>query len=152
MPDYIRWLRGQVGSAPVQLNFAAGCVCAGERVLLQRRADLTAWGFPGGAMELGESAEQAAVREIGEETGLVVRVDSLLGVYTRYRQHYPNGDVAQPITVFFRCTPIGGHLRTDDPETLDLRYFPLTDTPPLFSPQHRDALSDLAAGRSAVFR
>ncbi len=152
MADYIRWLRERVGSAPIQLNFAGGCVCDGDRVLLQHRADLDAWGFPGGAIELGESAEEAAVREIGEETGLTVRVDSLLGVYSRYEQRYPNGDVAQPITVFFRCTPTGGHLHANDSETLDVRWFDLHQTPTLFSPQHRDALADLTAGRSGVYR
>jgi 8-oxo-dGTP pyrophosphatase MutT (NUDIX family) len=151
-PNYIRWLRDKVGSAPVQLNFAAGCVCDGDRVLLQRRADLNAWGFPGGAIELGESAEEAAIREISEETGLAVRVDSLLGVYTKYEQRYPNGDIAQPITVFFRCTPIGGRLHGGDTETLDVRYFNPHEMPPLFSQQHRDALADLSSGRSGVFR
>ena len=60
--DYIRWLREKVGHDLVFLNFAGGCI-RNERgeVLLQRRADRDLWGFPGGAMELGESAPAAAV-------------------------------------------------------------------------------------------
>jgi len=151
-PDYIRWLRGQVGTAPIQLNFAAACIRDGDRVLLQQRADHRAWGFPGGAIELGESAAEAVIREVHEETGLEVRVESLLGVYTKYQHTYPNGDVAQTITVFFCCTPVGGLIHDGDAETLQLQYFPIDSTPPLFNEQHRDARADLLAGRSGVYR
>lgn len=152
-PDYVRWLRSRVGSQLIQLNFAGACICDREQVLLQRRADHDAWGFPGGAIELGESAQEAAIREAREETGLHITIESLLGVYTKYQQRYPNGDVAQPITIFFRCTPVGGCLTSaGDDETLRLQYFPLDRTPPLFNAQHSDALTDLRARRSAVFR
>jgi 8-oxo-dGTP pyrophosphatase MutT (NUDIX family) len=152
-PDYIRWLRGRVGSEPIQLKFAGTCICDGDQVLLQLRADHDAWGFPGGAIELGESAAEAAIREAREETGIDIKIESLLGVYTKYEQSYPNGDVAQPITIFFRCVPVGGRLTSaDDHETLRLQYFPLEQTSALFSAQHRDALADLRADRSSVFR
>lgn len=153
MADYIRWLRGRVGAAPLQLNFAATCVREGDRVLLQRRGDHDAWGFPGGAIELGESAAEAAIRETREETGLDVEIVNLLGVYTKYEHTYPSGDVVQPMTVFFRCRPTGaGSLQSDGIETLELRYFPVHDLPDLFNPQHEDAATDLRAGRSGVFR
>ena len=134
------------------LNFAAACVLQDGEVLLQRRGDDGNWGIPGGAMELDESAEEAALREVAEETGLQIRVDALLGVYTKYRHVYPNGDVAQPVTMFFRCSPIGGELRTSDNETLDLRYFPMGSIPPLMSQQHEDAINDLRANRQGVYR
>jgi mutator protein MutT len=152
MAGYIRWLRDRVGPGLIQLNFAAACVVDAGRVVLQRRADHNAWGFPGGAIELGESVEDAVVREVREETGLEVRVDGLLGVYTKYEQSYPNGDVAQPMTVFCRCAPVGGYLGTANDETIEARYFPLGDVPELFSAQHQDALADLIADRSAVLR
>lgn len=152
MPGYIRWLRARVGRDPVRLNFAAACIRQGDRILLQRRGDHDGWGFPGGAIELGESAEEAVIREVREETGLVIRVVGLLGVYTKYQHTYPNGDTAQPITVFFRCVPLGGHLRHDNSETLGLRYFPLGEIPVLFNQQHQDALADLEADRHSVFR
>ncbi|MFH9969408.1 NUDIX hydrolase [Streptomyces mirabilis] len=152
MSDYIGWIRSRVGNSPIQLNFAAACVVTEEGVLLQRRGDDGAWGFPGGAIELDESAAEAAVRETEEETGLRVRVDSLLGVYTKYRHSYPNGDVVQPITMFFHCSVVGGQLGSQDGETLELWYFPLSQVPPLTNSQHQDALSDLSLGRHGVFR
>ncbi len=62
---------------------------------LQKRQDNGQWGFPGGAMELGESAEQTVLREVLEETGYIVQVDDWQGVYTQYDYTYPNGDEAQ---------------------------------------------------------
>jgi mutator protein MutT len=152
MPDYIRWLRDRVGREKIQLNFAAGCVLDGDRLLLQRRSDDGTWGFPGGAVELGESAEEAVVREVFEETGLIVRAVNLLGVYTKYEHVYPNGDRTQPIAVFFRCSLVGGEPAMRDGESLELRYFPLNNVPPLVNPQYQDALEDLRAGRRGVFR
>jgi 8-oxo-dGTP pyrophosphatase MutT (NUDIX family) len=152
MPDYIQWIRKYVGHEPIQLNFAAACVVQHGAVLLQLRRDDGRWGFPGGAIELGESAEEAVLREVAEETGLEVRVESLLGIYTKYSHVYPNGDVVQPMTAFFRCVPASGRLQPGDDETDALRFFPLSDVPPLMSAQHDDALTDLRADRIAVFR
>lgn len=86
MPDYIRWIRSKVGREKIFINCAGGWVEDEQgRVLLQKRSPTgEVWGFPGGVMELGESAETAAIREIREETGLEVEVTALLGVYTNY--------------------------------------------------------------------
>ena len=81
--NYIQWIRSKVGHEKVILVFAGGCLfddCG--RVLLQRRGDSGKWGFPGGAVELGETPEETAVRELKEETGLDVEVESLIGIYT----------------------------------------------------------------------
>jgi 8-oxo-dGTP pyrophosphatase MutT (NUDIX family) len=157
--DYIGWIRQLVGHEEIILNFAAACVldADGRRVLLQRRSDDGSWGFPGGAIELGESAADAAVRETSEETGLDVEITDLLGVYSNYRHRYPNGDRAQLITVFFVCCSseepgvgIDGGLSG---ETLELGLFELAAPPdPLVNTQHRDALDDLRAGRRGVYR
>ncbi len=146
-------MRSQLGSQPIQLNFAAGCIVdADGRVLLHRRSDDGKWGVPGGAIEYGEKAHDAVVREVKEEVGLVVEVVDLLGVYTGYEHTYPNGDVTQPICVYFRCRALDGAAPVAGDETLDVGYFDLSELPELSSVQHRDALDDLAAGRSGVYR
>lgn len=110
-PNYISWIRQRVGPELIFLNFAGGIVCnEHDEVLLQRRGDSDAWGFPGGAMELGESAEETAIREIYEETGLVVKIEHLIGVYTKYSHHYSGGDKAQTITFFFNANLSEGNL------------------------------------------
>ena len=154
MPDYIRWIRDKVGHADIILNFAGGCVRDAEgRILLQKRAgEVEAWGFPGGAIELGESAENAAIREIFEETGLHVRVDDLIGVYSDYYAVYRNGDRAQTIVIAFYCSVIGGELDDANNETDALKFFTPKDIPPLFFPQHTDILSDILANKRGVYR
>ena len=71
------------------------------------------WGLPGGAMELGETIEAAAVRETFEETGLRVQPDALLGVYTGDAHTYANGDVVQSVVVVLTATPVEGRLTED---------------------------------------
>ena len=142
--DYIKWIRSKVGHEKIILTFAGGCVFnrKGE-VLLQRRADSNKWGFPGGAIELGETPQMAAVRELKEETGLDVEVSGLIGIYTEFDMEYPNGDKAQSIMVAFELTVVGGELSCDKDETVELKYFPLDDMPTLFCKQHEDLLHDI---------
>jgi len=49
-------------------------------ILLQRRRDTRQWALPGGAMDIGETASQCAVRECKEETGIEAEVTGFLGV------------------------------------------------------------------------
>ncbi len=154
MHDYIPWIREKVGHDQIFLN-VAGIIVFDEldRVLLQKRSkDRDQWGFPGGVMELGESAAEAAIREVREETGLDVRIDSLLGVYSKYFHRYPNGDQAQPIAIAFTGSIIGGELFVDGKETFDLRFFELNEVPKLFNSQHNDMLDDVRNQRAGVYR
>ena len=99
--NYIKWIRSKVGQEPIILNFAGGCIRNDNgEILLQKRKDKNVWGFPGGAIEIGESAQETAIREIKEETGLDVFPKKMIGVYTGYFDEYPNGDKAQVISIF----------------------------------------------------
>ena len=103
--------------------------------------------YQGGALELGETLEAAAVRETREETGLDVRPDELLGVYTGPLHTYTNGDVVQAVVVVLTATQTGGNLSADGSETVDLRWFTFNDLPtPIFGP-HEPILDDLRQGR-----
>lgn len=151
--EYIKWLRDKVGHECVILNFAGACIRDEHgRFLLQKRGDNQLWGFPGGMMEVGESAAETAVREVKEETGLDIRVQNMIGYYSKYFHEYPNGDKAQTIFVFFDCSILGGEIEVDGTETLDLKFFHVEDLPPLFHQQHIDALDDLLHNRKGVYR
>ena len=142
--DYIRWLRSKVGHERVILTFVGGCIFNAQgEVLLQKRGGSGMWGFPGGAIEPGETVQEAAVREIREETGLEVQADRLIGIYTDPDMTYPNGDRAHSICIGVEFTVSGGELTCDGNETLALQYFPLDCVPPLFCSQHERLLRDI---------
>lgn len=142
--NYIQWLRSKVGHGKVILTFAGGCIFneKGE-VLLQRRGDSNKWGFPGGALEIGETPQAAAVREAKEETGLDVEVGRVIGVYNDLDIRYPSGDRAQSVVIAFELKAVGGELFCDQEETLELRYFSKDEKPELFTKSHEDLWRDI---------
>lgn len=142
--DYIKWIRSKVGHEKVILVFTGGCVFDERgRVLLQKRGDSGNWGFPGGAIELGETPENAAIRELKEETGLDVVVNSLIGIYTDSDMRYPNGDQAHSICIVYELKKIGGKLKCDNLEALKLKFFDIDEMPVMFCKQHEEIKVDL---------
>ena len=144
--DYIQNIRKKVGKDKIILNFTCGILSQSGKILLQKRADKGTWGLPGGAIELGESALEALVREFYEETGINVRVEKFLNVYTKYSDSYPNGDEAQVITMLYLVsseTSISTNFYTSD-ETLKLGFFDYREIQniTIVNQQHRDMIND----------
>lgn len=79
-------------------------------ILLQRRRDTGQWALPGGAMDIGESPAECAVRECAEETGIVAEPVGLLGVYSppRHVVAYSDGEIRQAYEVTVLGRPVGG--------------------------------------------
>ena len=126
--EYMRSLRELIGSRPVLAPGVTAIVLndAGH-VLLQRRAEDGRWGLPGGQLEPGEAPAQAVVREVYEETGLLVRPERLLGIFggnQNFRITYSNGDVVEYMIATFACRLVGGQLEARDGESLELQFFP----------------------------
>ncbi|MEU8326673.1 NUDIX domain-containing protein [Nonomuraea sp. NPDC048881] len=151
MDSYLTWLRARVGTDPVILTCAVACVLDEGRLLLQKRPD-GRWGLPGGFMDLGESLMETAARETKEETGIDIEIGELLGVYSKYFDEYPSGDRAQVVTAAFVASPAGGVAQADNIESLEVRWVPLGELPPMFNSQHQDVVDDLREGRRNVFR
>lgn len=83
---------------------------AGE-ILLIRRTDNGNWSLPGGAMDLGESLGEAAMRETLEETGIETRLTGVSGLYSDPRhvlEYTSNGEVRQEFSIVFTAEMIGG--------------------------------------------
>ena len=154
MSDYIKWIRSKVGKETIILNFSGACIINEDgEILLQKRSEHDdIWGLPGGAVEIGESIEESAIREIKEETGLDISIEYLIGVYSKYFTEYPNGDKAQSICYFFKGNVTRGDLNIDKKETFDLKYFPKDKLPNIFVKQHTDAIEDFYNDKKGVFK
>lgn len=124
--------------APV-LVAAGVLVRSAERVLLQRRGDDGTWGPPGGALEPGETLEQAAHRELLEETGLVAGELRLIDVYSgpEFVVRYADGFSAYVVGATFETHHVSGHPIADGIETLELAWFPTAQLPEAINAYNR---------------
>lgn len=96
------------------------------QILMIRRADNDNWALPGGALDLGESLPDAAVRETLEETGVRVEVTGLVGIYTDPRHvilYTSNGEVRQECSIVVTARPVGGAPTPSD-ESREVRWLP----------------------------
>jgi ADP-ribose pyrophosphatase YjhB (NUDIX family) len=97
------------------------------------------WSFPAGFVDRGERVEDAAVREVGEETGLEVRLDALLGLYSA------TGEAV--VLAVYVGTVVGGTLRAADDLT-ELAHFPFAEPPEPAFPHDPQILADWLAWRA----
>lgn len=110
----------------------------GKKVLCTKREDLPVWVFPGGGIDLGETPEEAVVREIFEETGLIVAVERRIGHYLPY------GVLFTDEVYLFECRVVSGTL-TPSSETPEVGFYPLDKLPSPFFTLHRYWLQDALA-------
>ena len=138
MSNYIMDLRKLVGNRPV-LQVGASVIVENEqgKILLQRRHDNGCWGYSGGSVELDEVVEDAARRELYEETGLTANRLELFGVFSGADTHYiyPNGDEVSNIDIVYICRDYSGGLKCQAGEVDELVFFDIENIPDnLFMP------------------
>jgi 8-oxo-dGTP pyrophosphatase MutT (NUDIX family) len=114
-----------VGSSAVVVN-------ADGEVLLQRRADNGNWALPGGAMDVGETFADSVIREVREETGILVAVGRIIGIYSdpNHVFAYDNGEIRQQFNICCAATILGGQIAISD-ESTDVRFFAFDALPDL---------------------
>lgn len=122
-----------------QLCGASIIIYNDEKILLQQRKDNKCWGYPGGKIENGEIVEEAARRELYEETGLIVNSMMLFGVFSGPEFHhvYPDGNEVDIIDIVFTSNDFHGELTAQEEEVDDLRWFHYNELPMNLSPPIR---------------
>lgn len=153
MSPYYQRLRASIGPDLLLIPAVAAVIHDGKgRLLLQEKQDGT-WSLPAGAIEPGETSEDAIKREVFEETGLrcaSCRILSVLGG-PGFRYVYPNGDQVEYVIVLFRCLVAEDAVTIpDSEETQRIRYFAREEFPGLQLPYDVDLLFDWDRGRKAM--
>lgn len=137
-------LRKKVGTMPLVVS-VAGCLIIDDqnRVLLQHRTDNNLWSHPGGAVELGESVENAVGREVCEETNIKLQHIEFFNIYSGESQHciYPNGDEVYFVNVMYVCRDFIGVPISNDNESKEVKFWDL-DNLPQMTPSNREIIDD----------
>lgn len=139
MPSTTKWTAVGMVDSIVQWRRAASyvvCRDSAGRILLTRfysptHRDSGRWTMPGGGMEWGETAEQTALRELEEETGLTAHLGAVLGVFSRWfsADEAATGEPGHAIGLVYEATVTGGELRTwfEDGTTDEAAWFSLEE-------------------------
>jgi mutator protein MutT len=108
-----------------------------DRVVLIKRGHAPAigeWSIPGGTMEVGETVREAVVREVREETGLIVEAGKLLGVFDRVLRDPSDRVQFHYVLIDFLCTPTGGQLKAGG-DAVEARWFTAEEAGKLSLPE-----------------
>jgi ADP-ribose pyrophosphatase YjhB (NUDIX family) len=128
----VHLLEGDTGYATPKVD-VRGAVFLEDRLLLVRERSDGLWTLPGGWADVGESAAEAVVREILEESGVIARVAKLVALYDRNKHEHPPM-LAHVYKAFFLLDLVGGSAAPSQ-ETSEVGFF------------HRDALPELSTAR-----
>lgn len=113
-------------------------------VLLCHRRDKDRWNFPGGAMEHGESPEEATIREAKEEINVTIEIVKPIGVYTKVEE--------DDIVFAFLCKITDGTPTSSD-EADEIKYFSPSELPTNMSPFQIERVRDAVENhREIIFK
>jgi 8-oxo-dGTP pyrophosphatase MutT (NUDIX family) len=131
MNEYVNTMRKYIGHERLILVGAGVFLYKDGRILLQKRRDSGLWADHGGCVEIGETLEETAKRELFEETGLIAKNLEFFNVYSGKEMFYtyPNGDKVYLIGTFFFCEDFEGTIKPDKNEVLELKWFEIDKIP-----------------------
>lgn len=108
------------------------------RILMQQRSDDGTWSYPGGRIEIDETVEDGARREVREECGLEVGNLHLLGVFSgpELNHVYPNGNEVCGVDIVYVSNDYTGELQCEDGEAQRMGFYPIDALPQPISPMN----------------
>ena len=146
MSDYIEDLRKLTKHHPLLIPHSV-VVLFNEKneVLLEERSDDGYFDFPGGALDLKETIEDAGKRELFEETGIIADELELFKIYSGEITHYVyfNGDEIYGVDAVFICKKYHGELKAQENEVKNLIFYPLDKMPEKMSKRNKQIVKDL---------
>ena len=144
--DYLKELRKRTDHMPLVLPHSV-VILFNEKgeVLLEERTDDGFFDFPGGGIDLKESAEDAAKRELKEETGLIADELKLFKVYSGEITHYVyfNGDEIYGVDLVYTFHKYHGEMKPQLEEVKSLKFYDLKHMPEKMSIRNKQIIKDL---------
>ena len=146
MDDWVKNLRNKIGHETVILPHAVTIVVDTEdKVLVEERSDDGYIDFPGGTLDLGETLEECAKRELEEETGLIAEQLIPFRVYsgelTKYT--YANEDDMYGVDAVYVVRMYHGELKPQKEEVNKLYFVRLSEIKGKLSPRNKQIIEDL---------
>lgn len=138
---HVKW-----GHSVRRHSVSAGAVVIRDdrRLLAVQRRDTGAWVTPGGVVDAGEPLQDAAAREVYEETGITIELGTLAGIYQNLSTNV--------VTFVFRARPVSAeHPRTSD-ETSHVRWLTLTQAADLMTGPFTTRVRDAFGNQPPVIR
>ena len=146
MSDYLKDVREKTGHMPLLIPHSVVVVFNEKNeVLLEERSDDGYFDFPGGALDLKETMEEAAKRELLEETGIIADELKLFKVYSGEITHYVyfNGDEIYGVDAVYLCHKYHGELKPQQGEVKNLVFVSLDKMPEKMSVRNKQIVKDL---------
>lgn len=136
--------RRSPNGTPVRVQTGASIIVEDDNglILMQQRQDDGNWSYPGGRVDIDETVEEAARREVREECGLTVGEMSLLGVFSgpELNHVYPDGNEVCGIDIVYVSHDYTGTLQALDGEANRVGFFPIDALPHPISPMNAKQL------------
>ena len=146
MGDYLKDLREITNHMPLVLPHSVVVLFnENNEVLLEERADDGYFDFPGGGIDLKETAEEAAIRELKEETGLIATELVFFKLYSGEITYYKyfNGDEIYGVDAVYICRKYQGKIIPQQEEVKGLKFYRLDNMPDKMSPRNKQIIIDL---------
>ena len=124
--------------------FAAVITEDRKEIMLIMRRDVPVWVLPGGGVEENETLEDAAIREVKEETGLSVSVSKCVASYTS------KGPFIKPVNLY-ECKVISGTAKPSD-EVRRVQFFPIDKLPKKLPPPFDEFIADTIKNTTFIQR
>lgn len=146
MDDYLKKLREKTDHMPLVLPHSVVLVInRNYEILIEERADDGYFDFPGGGIDLKETTEDAAKRELLEETGLIADDLVFFKIYSGEITHYVyfNGDEIYGVDVVYLCFLYHGELNPQLEEVKNLKFYHIDELPEKMSKRNKQIIIDL---------
>ncbi len=140
--NYIKNIRSKIGNSILLIPSVAAVILNEKNELLLHEKKNEPWSLPAGMIEPNESPKDAIIREVQEETGLIVKPEDVLGIFggSEFNYTYPNKNEVGYTIILMLCSVVSDTGIITDLESKSSKYFSRVSMPKLALPYPKSVL------------